>query len=72
MSKFPYSAPEVSFIVLGMALPLAVGLWRAESFGRFLGLVGIGMALGFAVWLGLIFLICRRYDRKSKNEKTQT
>jgi hypothetical protein len=73
MSKCPYSSPELGFIVLVMALPLAVGFfWRADSFWRFLGVVGIGMALGFAVWIGVVFLICRRYDRKAKDEKTQT
>jgi len=72
MSKFPYSFPEMGFIVLVMGLPLAVGiLWRPDSFWRFLGVVSIGMALGFAVWLGLVFLIARRYNRKAKDEKPQ-
>ncbi|MFN3149999.1 hypothetical protein [Bremerella sp.] len=73
MSRFPYSSPELGYIVLVMALPLAVGfLWRPDSIWGFLGIVGIGMALGFAVWLGMLFLICWCYERMAKDEKTQT
>ena len=73
MSKFPYSSPELGFIVFVMALPLVVGFfWRADSLWKFLGVVCIGMALGFAIWLGWVVLMRRRYDRKAKDEKTQT
>ena len=73
MKKFPYTSPELAFIVLVMVLPLLVAfVWRSETLWGFLGSAGVGMVVGFAIWLSLIFATCRRYDRKKRDEKTQS
>lgn len=65
MKKFPYSSPELWFILLVMLLPLAVGfIWRGETILGHIGRILGCMALGFLVWLGIIFVICRDYDQK--------
>jgi hypothetical protein len=72
MKKFPHNWPELAFMVLVMALPLLIAfLWRSETFWESLGKVGVGMAIGFGVWFGLIYVICRQEDRKKRDENTQ-
>ena len=72
MKKFPYTSPELAFMVLVMALLLTVGFhWRAETFWEFVARAGVGMVVGFCIWLSLVFLACRHYDRKKRDEKTQ-
>lgn len=72
MKRFPYTLPEVGFIVLVMALPLAAGfVWHSETGGGLLGRVGVGMAVGFGVWGGLVYLTGLHGDRKKRDEETQ-
>jgi hypothetical protein len=72
MKRLPYSFPEVAFIFLEMLLPLAVGfIWRSETFWGFVGKVVGNMVVGFLIWLGMILVVCRNFDRKKKVEKTQ-
>ena len=69
MKRFLYSSPELGFIVLVMALPLVVGFARLEeTVWGFLGTVVFGMIIGFGIWLSVVFLACRRYDRKKRNQ----
>ena len=65
MKRFPYTSPELGFIVFVMVLPLVFAfVWRSETFLGFLARAGVGMVVGFGIWLSLIFMACRRYDRK--------
>ena len=69
MKRFPYTSPELGFIVFVMLLPLAFALvWRSETFLGLLARAGVGMVVGFGIWLSLIFVVCRRYDRKKRDE----
>ena len=71
MKKFPYSFPELAFILLVMVFPLAVGLiWRSETMWGFVGKIAGSMVVGFLIWLGIISIIARSYDRKKQNDKT--
>ena len=73
MAKFPYATPEIVFIVLVMLLPLGIGfVWRAESFGGFIARVGISSVVGLIVWIGWIFLICKRHDQSANKRKNET
>jgi len=52
MKKFPYSFPELGFIILVMLLPLAVGfIWRSETVWGFVGKIAGGVVVGFLIWL---------------------
>lgn len=72
MKGFARKLPELGFMVLVLALPLVVGfLWRSETFGGFLGKVGVGMLVGLGMWLTLVFAGCRQYDRKKRGKNAQ-
>jgi len=69
MKKLPYSVPEVGFIVLVMLMPVVVCFaWRSASVSSFLLKLVASGAVGLAIWLGLVFAVCRAYDR-SKQKK---
>jgi uncharacterized membrane-anchored protein len=69
MKKLPYSIPEIGFIVLVMLMPVVVCFaWRSASAWGFLLKLVACVVVGLAVWLGLVFTVCRTYDR-SKQKK---
>jgi hypothetical protein len=70
MKKFPYSLPELAFIVLVMLMTVVVCFsWRSASAWGFLLKLEASMMMGLALWLGLVFAVCRNYDR-SKQKKS--
>jgi hypothetical protein len=72
MKKIPYSFPEIGFIFLVMLLPLAVGfIWRSETIWGFVGKIAGCMVVGFLIWFCTLFMVCRSYDRKKRDEKTK-
>jgi hypothetical protein len=70
MKRIPLTSSELGFIVLVMALPLGVAAFNETVWG-FLGTVVLAMTVGFGIWLSFVFLACRWYDRKRRNEKTR-
>jgi hypothetical protein len=72
MKKVQYSFPEFGFIFLVILLPLADGfIWRSETVWGLVSKIAGSMVIGFLIWLGMVFMICRSYDRKKRDEKTQ-
>jgi hypothetical protein len=70
MKKFPYSFPEFGFILLVILLPLAVSLiWQSATVWGYVGKIAGSMIIGFLFWLGIIIIVCRKYDQKRQNEK---
>ena len=51
------SYPELLFILLVMLLPLPIAFFLSSSLAGFLVRCLIGMATGFVIWLGFIYLI---------------
>jgi hypothetical protein len=72
MKKFPYSWPDVAYIVLVMVLPLVVAvLWQSETIWGFFGKLVGGMIVGVGIWLGLGFIVIRKHERKEPGENTR-
>jgi hypothetical protein len=70
MKRFSYSLPEVGFVVLVMLLPLIVSaVLGSASIWGFVGKLLAGMVVGFCIWLGLVLVVCRAYDRSKRDEK---
>jgi hypothetical protein len=62
--------PEGLFILLVMLAPLGVAyLLRPESVLGFFGIMGLGMVVGFVVWLACIWLACSVFDRKERSSR---
>ena len=67
MSKMSslYTRPEIWFIILVMGVPLGVAfILKSSRFSEFITQFAVAMIIGLCVWIGGIFLNCRRFDRK--------
>jgi predicted MFS family arabinose efflux permease len=71
MKILSYSPMEFAFIVLVMVLPAVVAYFWPESPGGFIGKFFICMMVGFAIWLGLMFLVVGLYKLKERRTNKQ-
>jgi hypothetical protein len=57
--------PEWLFIALVMVLPLVTAVIRpAETIIGFLAWLGLGILIGGALWVAVIWLACWTYERR--------
>ena len=69
-SRFPYSLPEVLFILLQIgAIVSAALLHRHDKPAAMIGWMVLHMVGAIALWLGVIFLWAKIYDAKEKKRK---
>ena len=61
--KSLYSGPEILFVVLVMATPVAVGfLFESQTITQLIIHMGLAMVVGFLIWIGIVFLVCKRSE----------
>jgi hypothetical protein len=63
--------PEGLFILLVMAMPLAVATWRGGAVGGFIVVLGGGAVVGLLLWAGLVWVACRGHTVPAQNKDAE-
>ncbi len=67
MKYLPFSWPELVFITLIMFLPwLVAAHWSDGSGGSFVGWLLLSALVGFGLWVAVILLAARCFDRNQR------
>jgi hypothetical protein len=63
--------PEGLFILLVMAMPLALATWRGGTAGGFIVVLGGCAVAGLLFWAGLVWVACRGHTVPAQNKDAE-